>query len=100
MSDELGGKKIKPGARHFVDLPVEYAFFDELYEHTEKLETARIIDFLTDGVVGMWLDFEYGGQRFSVTNKFNDYQFFVEDPECPEEVLLRVIAHYRKLTQR
>lgn len=90
---------MRDGSRHFVDLPVEFAFFDELYEHTEKLEGAVITEFLTDGVVEMWLDFEFRGHKFSVNNQFTDYWFFVEDPACPEEVLLEVITHYRRLLE-
>jgi hypothetical protein len=90
---------IKDGSRHFVDMP-EVVFFDEFYEHTEKLEGAEITEFLTDGVVEMWLDFEFRGYKFSVNNQLGDYWFFVENPECPDEILLEIIAHFRKLLER
>lgn len=87
------------GSRHFVDMP-EVVFFDEFCEHTEKLEEAEITEFVTDGVVEMWLDFEFRGHKFSVNNQLGDYLFFVEDPECPEEILLEIIAHFRKLLEQ
>lgn len=87
------------GARHFVDMP-EVVFFDDFYDHTEKLKGAEITEFIIDGVVEMRLDFEFRGQKFSVNNQFGDYRFFVENPECPEEILLEVIAHYSKLMER
>ena len=90
---------INDGARHFVDLP-ELIFFDELYEHVEKLEGAEIIDFEMDGVLEMWLDFEFRGHEFFVKNQLGDYQFFVADPDCPDEILLEVIDHFRKLLER
>lgn len=87
------------GSRHFVDMP-EVVFFDELCEHAEKLEEAEITEFVTDGVVEMWLNFEFRGHKFAVNNQFGDYLFFVEPPECPEEILLEVIEHFRKLLEQ
>ena len=99
MFNDLLESKINDGARHFVDLP-EVVFFDEFYDHTENLEGVEITEFLTDGVVEMWLDFEFRGHKFSVNNQFGDYWFFVEDPDCPDPILLEVIAHYRQLIER
>ena len=64
--------KINDGARHFVDLP-EVVFFDEFYDYTEVLECVDITEFLTNGVIEMWLDFEFRGHKFSVSNQFGDY---------------------------
>ena len=99
MLDDLLERKIKGGARHFVDLP-EVIFFDDFYDYTEEFEGAEITEFLTNGVVEMWLDFEFRGHKFTVNNQFGDYWFFVENPECPDEILLEVIAHYRRLLER
>ena len=99
MFDDLLEIKMNDGSRHFVDMP-EVVFFDEFYDHTEKFEGAEITEFLTDGVVEMWLDFKFRGHKFTVNNQFGDYWFFVENPECPEEILLEVIAHYSKLMER
>ena len=91
--------KIDEGWRHFVDLP-EVVFFDELYEHTEELRGAEITEFVADGVVEMQLDFEFRGHNFSVFNQLGDYWFFVEDAECPDEILLEIIEHFRELLER
>ena len=98
MLKDLLKIKMIDGSRHFVDLP-EIVFFDEFCDHTDKLEGAEITEFLTDGVVEMWLDFTFRGHKFSVNNKFGDYLFFVQDPNCPEEILLEVINHFRKLLE-
>lgn len=90
---------MKDGSRHFVNMP-EVVFFDEFCEHTEKLEGAEITDFAADGIVEMWLVFEFRGHKFSVNNQLGDYLFFVENPECPEEILLEIIAHFRKLLEK
>jgi len=91
--------KLNDGSRHFVDLP-EVVFFDDFYDYTEELEGVEITEYITDGVIGMWLDFEFCGHKFSVTNQFGDYWFFVEDPECPDEILLEIIEHYRQLLEQ
>lgn len=99
MFEDLLEKKMKDGSRHFVDFPVEAAFFDEFADHVEELEGAEITEFLTDGIVEMWLDFTFRGYKFSVNNKYDDYLFFVEDANCPEEILIEIINHFRKLLE-
>ena len=99
MIRDLFDMKMNDGSRHFVDMP-EVVFFDEFYDHAEKLEDAEITEFITDGVVEMWLDFEFRGHKFSVNNQFGDYWFFVEDAECPDEILLEVAAHFRALLEQ
>ena len=99
MLSDLLETKLNDGSRHFVDLP-EVVFFDELYDHTEQLEDAEITEFVVDGVVGMWLDFKFRGHKFSVTNQFGDYWFFVENPECPDEILIEIIEHFRELLEQ
>jgi hypothetical protein len=84
-------------ARHFVDFPVELAFFDEFADHLEELEGAEITEFSVDGIVDMTLEFEYRNNSFLVDIYFDDYRFFVEDAKCPEEILLEIIEHFRKL---
>jgi hypothetical protein len=99
MSSKLFDFRMKDGSRHFADLP-EVVFFDEFADHVEKLEDAEITEFITDGVIEMWLDFEYREHHFSVNNQFGDYLFFVQDPDCPDEILLEVCAHFRRLLEK
>lgn len=99
MLSDLLEAKMTDGSRHFVDLP-EVVFFDELYEHTEEPRGAEMTEFIADGVVEMWLEFEFRGHNFSVTNQFGDYWFFVEDPQCPDEILLEIVEHFRELLER
>lgn len=99
MLSDLLETKLNDGSRHFVDLP-EVVFFDEIYEHAEELDGVEITEFITDGTIGMWLDFEFRGHKFSVTNQFGDFWFFVEDAECPDEILLEIIEHFRQLLER
>ncbi len=99
MLSDLLESKLNDGSRHFVDMP-EVVFFDEVADHVEELEDAEITEFLTNGVVEMWLEFEYQENIFTVTNQFGDYWFFVQNPNCPEEILLEIVDHFRKLLER
>jgi len=98
MFSDLLENKMNDGSRHFVDMP-EVVFFDEFADHVEELEDAEIIEFLTNGVVEMWLEFEFSGHQFSVTNHLGDYWFFVQDVDCPDEILIEVIDHFRQLLE-
>ena len=95
MSYKLFDFKMNDGSRNFADLP-ETVFFDELREIAKQLQGATETGFLTDWVTEVWLDFEFRGQRFSVNNQNGDYWFFVENPECPDEILLEVVEHFQK----
>jgi hypothetical protein len=86
-------------SRKFVELP-ETVFFDVLRDYAAKLKGTRITDFITDWVTEVWLDFEYRGHEFSVNDKFGDYWFFVEDPNCPDEILHEVAKHFRRLLEK
>jgi len=99
MFSDLLETKMRDGSRHFVNMP-EVVFFDELCDHLEELEGAEITEFIADGVVEMWLDFEFRGHKFSVNNQLGDYWFFVEDPNCPEEILFEIVDHFRKLLEQ
>ena len=90
---ELAGER-----RHFADFP-EVVFFDEFRDHLEKLRGVKIREFETNGVIEMWLEFEYRSHEFSVNNNLGDYGFFVADSECPEEILLEIADHFRQLLE-
>lgn len=96
MIKELFDMRMNDGSRHFADMP-ETVYFDTVADHAETLAGAEVTNFISDGVVEMWLDFTFRGHKFSINNQFGDYWFFVDDPECPEEILLEVCDHFRKL---
>ena len=88
-----------PNARHFVDLP-EVVFFDQLADHIGELPGAEVSEFEADGVVAVWIEFSYRGQKFFVDNLLGDFRFWVEDPKCEEAVLLDIAAHLRRLLEK
>jgi hypothetical protein len=57
-------------------------------------------DFVTDSITEMWLDFDYERHRFSINNQMGEYLFFVDDPDCPEEVLTAVRDHFAIINPR
>lgn len=87
------------GSRNFADLP-ETVFFDKLREIASNLVGAKETAFVTDWITEVWLNFEYRGHKFSINNQNGDYWFFVENPNCSDEILLEVIDHFRKLLQQ
>ncbi len=95
MSYKLFDFRMHDGSRNFADLP-EIIFFDKLREITKHLEGATETGFLTDWVTEVWLDFEFRGQKFSINNQNGDYWFFVENPNCTDDILLEVIEHFQK----
>jgi hypothetical protein len=99
MPIKLFNFRMHNGSRHFADLP-ETVFFDELREWAVRLSGAKEIGFLTDWVTEVWLDFEFRGQNFSINNQFGDYWFFVENPDCPDEILLEVIEYFQQLLKK
>ena len=87
------------GSRQFGELP-ETASFEELRNHVETLVGAHVTDFITDGIVEAWIDFDFRGHHFSVNNQFGDYWFFVQGPQAGDEILDAVLAHCRSLLGR
>ncbi|MEZ5346618.1 MAG: hypothetical protein R2681_13790 [Pyrinomonadaceae bacterium] len=97
LIDELK-EKLPENALHFVDFP-EVIFFDQFYDHVENLEGTVITEFEVDGVFEMWLEFTFRGNKFFINNKFGDYLFYVEDPNCAEPILLEIADHFRQLLE-
>jgi len=49
------------------------------------------------GLGESWIDFRYKSHSFSINNQYGDFWFFVRDPLCPEETLIRVALHFEVL---
>lgn len=68
----------------------------DLLGHLELLRGVEVTQFVTDGVVGSWIDFTFRGQRFTINEEAGFYHFFVEEPDCSGSVLNEVAAHCEK----
>lgn len=88
--------KMNDGSRHFGDMP-ETVSFHNIREHASKLRGAVETAFVTDEVTEMWLDLIYNGHQFSINNQCGEYWFFVNDHKCPDEILFKVLEHFRAL---
>lgn len=98
-SNKLFDHRMKDGSRNFADLP-ESVFFDELREIAKRFDNAIVTGFVTDWVTEVWLDFEYRGHKFSINNQYGEYWFFVENPNCPDEILLEVVEHFERFLDK
>jgi hypothetical protein len=87
------------GSRCFLSLPPN-ADWHAVRDHVSGLPDAVLTGFVTDGVTECWIDFRYSGHEFSVNDSPGDYWFFVKDPECPDELLQSVVAHFSALLER
>jgi hypothetical protein len=80
------------GSRQFAALP-ESESWHRLRDHVSELAGAQVTDFITDEITEAWFDFTYREQRFTVNNQFGEYQFFVRDPSCGDDILTEVVRH-------
>lgn len=87
---------MKDGSRNFADLP-EVVSFDELREHGRTLRGAVETGFATDWVTEVWLDLYYRDHRFSINNQMGEYWFFVEQPDCADEILIDFVRHFEQV---
>jgi hypothetical protein len=96
MAEELPNLIMNDGSRLFAELPQTVLWY-ELRDHIERLDGASVAGFVTDNVTEAWIDFSYRGYRFSVNDQLGDYWFFVDNPDCPEEILDSVVSHCKLL---
>jgi hypothetical protein len=89
---ELLNITMNDGSRQFGALP-QTVLWKELRDHIEGLDGATVTDFITDYITEAWIDFSFSGHRFSVNDQFGEYWFFVENPECPDDILRAVLSH-------
>ena len=88
------------GSRHFADLPETLGRsepeWDRLRDAAQGLEGSTSCSLTTDGVTEAWIEFEYRDLRFAINNQHGLWWFFVSDPLCPDQVLLRVHDHFER----
>lgn len=92
MAAKLINIIMNDGSRHFADLPESIDWY-QLRDHIQRLDGARVTNFLTDNITEVWIDFAYRGHQFSINNQFGSYWFFVENPQCSDEILEAVLRH-------
>ena len=93
---KLFDHRMVDGSRNFADLP-EVAGFGAMREHLKSLKGATEVDYITDQVTEVWIDFERNGYRFSINNQSGWYWLFADDPETPEAELEAVAEHFAQI---
>jgi len=86
------------GSRHFAMLP-QTVLWDKVRDHITVLSGAQLTSFICDGITEAWIDFTFRGHNFSINDQLGDYWFFVQDPECPEDILHVVVEHFEHLSR-
>lgn len=84
------------GSRNFADWPETFSW-EILREYLTNLDGIEINGFLTDHVTEAWIDFSYRGHKFSINNQNGNYLFFVDNPNCADEILLEIIRQCEKM---
>lgn len=83
-------------SRIFAEMPVTCTSF-LLRLHIRKLRGAKFKDYLTDNLTTSWTDFSYCEYEFSINVQFDEYWFFVNDPNCSDEILQKVADHFAQI---
>lgn len=98
MTARIFDMRMNDGSRHFASLPetydVEHPQWHALRERVALLSGAELTSFVTDDVTEAWIDFAYRGHHFGINNQQGDWWFFVDDPQCPDDVLREVVDHF------
>jgi hypothetical protein len=69
----------------------------DVLAHLERLRGVSCLTSLQANPDAAGLTFTFGGHRFSFYRACGEYVGLVEDPRCPDEVLLRVAHHMNNL---
>jgi hypothetical protein len=88
-------ERMNDGSRHFALLPQSKSPI-RLLLHVLALPGALPTAY-APSLDESWFDFRYRGHKFSVNNQFGDFWFFVQDPSCPEPILIKVANHFARL---
>ena len=96
MNDDLLNFITPKGSIQFGELPEIYPW-SILRKQIKSLKGAFETGYVSDDVTEFWLDFEYREHKFSINNNLGDFWFFVENPECPDEILSEVLKNFDKI---
>lgn len=83
------------GSRDFGALP-ECFPFEQLRDHVARLPEGKVTGFVSDDMTEAWLHFQFRGHRFTANTQYGEWRFFVDDPQCPDEIQLEVLSYCAK----
>jgi len=73
--------------------------WNDLRDHVAKLTGATLTGFVGERSSEIWLEFEYAGYAFTVSDQFTSCWFIVADGTCPDPVLLTVLDHFSSVAR-
>lgn len=81
------------GSRQFAEIPDLFGTvrWAEMRDRLAKCEGVNVT-FFTDVISQAITDFTYRGYEFTVDTQFGELWFFVTNPDCPDELLMEVLA--------
>jgi hypothetical protein len=90
---KLINDKMHDGSRNFILLPVGSTAPVRLLLRVMTLWGAFPTAYIP-GFSESWIDFRYKKYKFSINNQYGDFWFFVEQSNCPEEILIEIANHF------
>jgi hypothetical protein len=88
--------RMADNSRRFATFPMAVLWY-RVRDHIAELRGATLSGFLCDDVTEAWIDFRYCNHAFTINDQFGEYWLFVNDPACPDNILIDVIGHFETL---
>ena len=93
---KLIDERATDGSRHFAKLP-KITPWEVVRDHVLLLGSAKVVNYVDEGIASPWLDFTFRGHRFLIHCHENQLRLFVRDPQCSDLILYEVGTHFERL---
>ena len=93
---KLIDERASDGSRHFAKLP-KISPWEVVRDHVLLLGSAKVVNYIDEGIASPWLDFTFRGHRFLIHCHENQLRLFVRDPQCSDLILYEVGTHFERL---
>ena len=93
---KLIDQRTPDGSRHFAKLP-KVTPWEVVRDHVLLLGSAKVVNYVDEGLAKPWLDFTFRGHRFLIHCHENELRMFVRDPLCSDLILYEVGVHFERL---
>lgn len=88
-------RRTDDGSRHFASLP-KTEDLGVLRDRLAQCPDVRIIESAHEEIARPWIDFFYQGHRFSIRQRGEEAWFFVNNPQCSDIMLYKIVAYCRE----
>jgi hypothetical protein len=88
-------------SKQFMEFSTDLISWKALYKYIGKLEGVKKTGFLTDYIATeVWMNFTFRGYNFHINNQMQEYWFFVENADCPDEILDEIVSYCSPLWRK